>query len=149
MIRSIFIGFLILSALTTKGAEAQIAASTRISAAALKELISAVSACAGKAASPSCESIHNEDTLSDNSSSESIRSDSILSDSRRIINCSSFESINSHILSFNNNNREVFIIAIPSDGTLCLLRGEGIQDLAAQPADKGIYCCRSGLSPPC
>ena len=123
MIRSIFIGFLILSTLTTKGAEAQIAASTNISAVALRDLISAASACAEKAGGTSCES-------------------------SRIINCSSFESINSHILSLNNNSNEVFIVALPSDGNLFLARGEGIQDFAALPTDKGMYCCKSGLSPP-
>lgn len=123
MIRNIFIGFLILSALTTKGAEAQIAASTNITAVALRDLISAASACAEKSAVPSFES-------------------------GRISSCSSFESVNSHILSLNNNNNEVFIVTPPSDCNACPVRSDAVEDCGSCGTDKGMYCCRSGLSPP-
>jgi hypothetical protein len=123
LIRSIFIGFLILSTLTAKGAGTQIAAGTCGSVSALKELISAASACAEKTAGSSCES-------------------------SRISGCDSFKSVNSHLLTANNGSSDEYIIVPPLDSDTCLICYDGIYDCGTSPVDKGMYCCRSGLSPP-
>ncbi len=123
MIRSIFIGFLILSTLTAKGAGIQIAASTSGTASALRDLISAASSHAERAVGSSCES-------------------------GRISSCNSFKSVNSQLLPLDNGNSEVYFVTPPQDGDTCLMYFGGIYECRASRTDKGAYCCRSGLSPP-
>ncbi|NLK87741.1 MAG: hypothetical protein GX279_09655 [Clostridiaceae bacterium] len=123
MIRSIFIGFLILSTLTAKGAGIQAAASTSGTASALKELIGAASAHAQKNAGPSCES-------------------------SRISSCNGFKSVNSHLLPLNTGSSEVYITTPPLDADTCLMGFDGIYDCGVSRIDEGMYSCRSGLSPP-
>ncbi len=123
MIRSLFIGFLILSALTSKGAEAQIVTSTNITPAMLRDIISAASACSEKSAVTSC-------------------------DNGRVSCYNSLESGKSYLLSFNHNRSEVFIVTTPTDGDSCLKQCCGITDCGAVCTHNGMYSCMSGLSPP-
>lgn len=123
MIRSFFIGFLILSTLTAKGAGVQIAASACGSVSALRDIISAVSPHADKTAGTSGES-------------------------SRFSSCNRFNSLNSHLLTLSDGSSDDYIVVPSLDGDTCLIRFEGICDSAASSTDEGMYCCSSGLSPP-
>ena len=123
MIRSLFIGFLILSALTSKGAEAQIVTSTNITPAMLRDIISAASACAEKSDVTSCDNGY--------------------------ASCyNSSEAGKLYLLSFNHNRSEVFIVTTPTDINSCLMQCCDIPDCGAFCTNNGMNSCMSGLSPP-
>jgi hypothetical protein len=122
LIRSIFIGFLILTTLTANDAGVQIAAGTSGTAAALRDIINAASAYAEKTAGTSGEG-------------------SLIS------SCKGLKSVNSHLLSLNDGS-EVYTAVSSSEGDIGLVCFGGIYECGSSRVDKGMYCCRSGLSPP-
>ncbi len=124
MIRSLFIGFLILSALTTRGAEAQIVVTRNISTVVLKDLFGTISSCAENAAGSSSEYC-------------------------RISGIDSLKTLKANLSSINSNSsNEVFIMTAPSDGNICLMRSFDTLESISFRINWRMHGCTSGLSPP-